>query len=107
MKSPGKKGGGTKKSKVPAPDAELKKMADEIKKMSIANNTDGAAEKDKDSLPPHLQAIKVYQEPLPLTKSKQRIVTMNADGATAGVVESNPDPINIEVKNSDLFAGDS
>ena len=111
MKSPGKKGG-SKKGK--APDMELKKMADEIKRMSLANNqgssSGGAAEKDKDSsLPPHLQAIKIYQEPLPLSKipggsSKQRIVTMNAhEGAEGG----NSDPINIEVKNSDLFAGNS
>ena len=111
MKSPGKKGG-SKKGK--APDMELKKMADEIKRMSLANNQGSsgglASEKDKDSsLPTHLQAIKIYQEPLPLSKnpggsSKQRIMTMNAHG---GAEVGNPDPINIEVKNSDLFAGNS
>ena len=108
VKSPSKKGG-SKKSKA-APDAELKKMADEIKRMSLANNPvssgGGAAEKDKDSLPPHLEAIRVYQEPLPLSKmpggssSRQRIMTINSQG-------TNRDPINIEVKNSDLFAGNS
>ena len=109
VKSPSKKGG-SKKSKAAAPDAELKKMADEIKRMSLANNPvssgGGTVEKDKDSLPPHLEAIRVYQEPLPLSKmpvgssSKQRIMTINSQG-------TNRDPINIEVKNSDLFAGNS